>query len=139
MKLPVPFAAALLAAGAIALPMTSVAQAPMPKPERVQFAKGTSSKTIKGALKGNQSRTFLVNLRAGQKMTVKLVSNNASANFNVTAPGAMQAMFIGSVSGNEFTDTIPSSGDYKVDLFLMRNAARRNESVNFTITIGATS
>jgi hypothetical protein len=139
MKLPVPFAAALLAAGAIALPMTSVAQAPMPKPERVQFAKGTSSKTIKGALKGNQSRTFLVNLRAGQKMTVKLVSNNASANFNVTAPGAMQAMFIGSVSGNEFADTIPSSGDYKVDLFLMRNAARRNESVNFTITIGATS
>lgn len=139
MKLPVPFAAALLAAGAIALPMTSVAQAPMPKPERVQFAKGTSSKAIKGALKGNQSRTFLVNLRAGQKMTVKLVSNNASANFNVTAPGAMQAMFIGSVSGNEFADTIPSSGDYKVDLFLMRNAARRNESVNFTITIGATS
>lgn len=139
MKLPVPFAAALLAAGAIALPMTSVAQAPVPKPERVQFAKGTSSKTIKGALKGNQSRTFLVNLRAGQKMTVKLVSNNASANFNVTAPGAMQAMFIGSVSGNEFADTIPSSGDYKVDLFLMRNAARRNESVNFTITIGATS
>jgi hypothetical protein len=139
MKLPVPFAAALLAAGALALPMTSLAQAPMPKPERVQFAKGTSSKTIKGMLKGDQSRTFLVNLRAGQKMTVKLVSNNASANFNVTAPGAMQAMFIGSVSGNEFADTIPSSGDYKVDLFLMRNAARRNESVSFTITIGATN
>ena len=139
MKLPVPFAAALLAAGTLALPMTSLAQAPMPKPERVQFAKGTSSKTIKGMLKGDQSRTFLVNLRAGQKMTVKLVSNNASANFNVTAPGAMQAMFIGSVSGNEFADTIPSSGDYKVDLFLMRNAARRNESVSFTITIGATN
>jgi hypothetical protein len=139
MKLPQPFAAALLAAGALALPMTSLAQAPMPKPERVQFAKGTSSKTIKGMLKGDQSRTFLVNLRAGQKMTVKLVSNNASANFNVTAPGAMQAMFIGSVSGNEFADTIPSSGDYKVDLFLMRNAARRNESVSFTITIGATN
>ena len=139
MKLPVPFAAALMAAGALALPMTSLAQAPMPKPERVQFAKGTSSKTIKGMLKGDQSRTFLVNLRAGQKMTVKLVSNNASANFNVTAPGAMQAMFIGSVSGNEFADTIPSSGDYKVDLFLMRNAARRNESVSFTITIGATN
>ena len=139
MKLPLPFAAALLAAGALALPMTSLAQAPMPKPERVQFAKGTSSKTIKGMLKGDQSRTFLVNLRAGQKMTVKLVSNNASANFNVTAPGAMQAMFIGSVSGNEFADTIPSSGDYKVDLFLMRNAARRNESVSFTITIGATN
>ncbi len=138
MKLRVQFAAALLAAGTIALPMTSLAQAPVPKPERVQFAKGTSSKAIKGTLKGDQSRTFLVNLRAGQKISVKLVSNNASANFNVTAPGAMEAMFIGSVSGNTFADTIPSSGDYKIDLFLMRNAARRNETVNFTITIGAT-
>jgi hypothetical protein len=138
MKLRLQFAAAILTAGALALPMGSQAQAPMPKPERVQFAKGTSSKAIKGTLKGDQSRTFLVNLRAGQKMTVKLVSNNASANFNVTAPRAMQAMFIGSVSGNEFAETIPSSGDYKIDLFLMRNAARRNESVSFTITIGAT-
>ena len=34
--------------------------------------------------------------------------------------------------------TVPSSGDYKIDLFLMRNAARRNETANFTITIGAT-
>ncbi|PXW77701.1 hypothetical protein C7451_104197 [Blastomonas natatoria] len=138
MKLRFQLAASLLVAGAVALPMVSLAQAPMPRPERIQFAKGASSKAIKGVLKGDQSRTFLVNLRAGQKMTVKLVANNASANFNVTAPGAMQAMFIGSISGTDFAETIASSGDYKIDLFLMRNAARRNETVSFTITIGAT-
>lgn len=129
---------AALAVSAIALPIAAIAQAPMPKPERVQFAKGASSKAIKGTIKGDQSRVFVVNLRAGQKVSVKLVSSNASANFNVTAPGAQQAMFIGSTSGSSFQDTVPSSGDYKIDLFLMRNAARRNETANFTITIGAT-
>lgn len=131
-------AATLLCVGAAALPLAPSAIAQAIKPERVQFAKGTSSKTIKGMLKGDQSRTFLVNLRAGQTLRVKLVSTNASANFNVTAPGAMEAMFIGSVSGNEMTEVIPSSGDYKIDLFLMRNAARRGEATSFTITIGAT-
>jgi len=129
---------AALAVSAIALPIAAIAQAPMPKPERVQFAKGASSKAIKGTIKGDQSRLFVVNLRAGQKVSVKLVSSNASNYFNVTAPGAQQAMFIGSTSGSSFQDTVPSSGDYKIDLFLMRNAARRNENANFTITIGAT-
>ena len=129
---------AALAVSAAALPIAVIAQAPVPKPERVQFAKGTSSKAIKGTIKGDQSRAFVVKLRAGQKISVKLVSSNASANFNVTAPGAQQAMFIGSTSGYEMQEVIPSSGDYKIDLFLMRNAARRNETANFTITIGAT-
>jgi hypothetical protein len=35
-------------------------------------------------------------------------------------------------------EAIPSSGDYKIDLYLMRNAARRGETSNFTITSGAT-
>jgi hypothetical protein len=133
------FATAALALSLIALPFATVAQAPAPKPERVQFAKGMSSKVIKGAIKGDQSRLFLVNLRAGQKISVKLVSSNTSAYFNVTAPGAQGAMFIGSTSGNEFKDVVPSSGDYTIDLYLMRNAARRNETANFTITIGATN
>ncbi len=129
---------AALAVSAIALPVAVIAQAPMPKPERVQFAKGTSSKAIKGTIKGDQSRLFVVNLRAGQKVSVKLVTSNASNYFNVTAPGAQQALFIGSSAGNRFQDTVPSSGDYTIDLYLMRNAARRNETANFTITIGAT-
>lgn len=131
-------AAAALAISALALPLAASAQAPSAKPERVMFAKGTSSKAIKGTIKGDQSRLFVVNLRAGQKISVKLVSSNASANFNVTAPGAQQAMFIGSSSGTMMQDVVPSTGDYTIDLYLMRNAARRNETANFTITIGAT-
>lgn len=121
----------------LAVPVASTAQTPSPKPERVQFARGTSSKVIRGSIRGYQSRLFVVNVAAGQTMRVKLFSSNASANFNVAAPGAQQALFIGSTSGNTFSDVIPSSGDYTIDLYLMRSAARRNEAANFTITIGA--
>lgn len=131
-------AAAAMAVTAAALPFASTAEAQTAKPERVQFAKGKSAKTIKGTLKGAQSRLFVVNVRAGQTMTVKLTASNASTYFNVTAPGAQQAMFIGSTSGNTMKEVIPSSGDYTIDLFIMRNAARRGETTNFTITIGAT-
>lgn len=133
-----PLAAAALTVTAASVPFATTVVAQTAKPERVQFAKGMSSKTIKGTLKGDQSRLFVVNLRAGQTLTVKLVPSNASTYFNVTAPGAQQAMFIGSSSGNTMKEVIPSSGDYTIDLYLMRNAARRGETTNFTITIGAT-
>jgi hypothetical protein len=139
MRYALPLAAAVMAVvTAASLPLATAAMAQTAKPERVQFAKGKSAKTIKGTLKGDQSRLFVVNVRAGQTMTVKLTSTNASTYFNVTAPGAQQAMFIGSTSGNTMTEVIPSSGDYTIDLYMMRNAARRGETTSFTITIGAT-
>ena len=106
-------------------------------PIRVQFAKGTSSKTIKASIRGDQSKLYVVNVRAGQKLTVKLTPSNASNYFNITAPGAQQALFIGSTEGNSYTGVVPSSGDYKIDVYLMRNAARRNETSNYTLVIGA--
>lgn len=133
-----PIAAAMMAVAAAALPFATIAEAQTAKPERVQFAKGKSSKVIKGTIKGEQSRLFVVNLRAGQTLTVTLVPSNASTYFNVTAPGAEQAMFIGSSSGTTMKEVVPSSGDYTIDLYLMRNAARRGDTSNFTITIGAT-
>lgn len=126
-----------IAAAAIGLmsPVTGAAQAA--RPERVQFAKGASSKIIKGSIRGEQSRLLLVRLTAGQTLRVTLASSNASANFNVTAPGAAEALFIGSISGSAFAGAVPMSGDYRIDLFLMRAAARRNETANFTLTIAA--
>ena len=133
-----PLAAAMMPVTAAALSFATIAEAQTAKPERVQFAKGKSSKTIKGTIKGEQSRLFVVGLRAGQTLTVTLVPSNPSTYFNVTAPSAEQAMFIGSSAGSKMKEVIPSSGDYTIDLYLMRNAARRGDTSNFTITIGAT-
>jgi hypothetical protein len=104
----------------------------------VTFAKGTSSQTLKGSIKGDQSRDYIVDARAGQTLTVDFKPSNASAYFNVIAPGADSAMFIGSTEGNRFSGQLTTSGRHTVQVYLMRNAARRNEVANYTITIGVT-
>lgn len=104
----------------------------------VAFAKGASSATLQGSIKGDQDHSYVVDARAGQTLTVDFKPTNASAYFNVTAPGADSAMFIGSTSGNRFSGPLAVSGPHVVQVYLMRNAARRNETANYTITIGAT-
>ncbi len=70
MRYALPLAAAVMAVvTAASLPLATAAMAQTAKPERVQFAKGKSAKTIKGTLKGDQSRLFVVNVRAGQSMS----------------------------------------------------------------------
>ncbi len=66
-------------------------------------------------------------------MTVTLKPSNRSTYFNVIAPGADSAMFIGSTEGNKFSGSLPKSGDYIVQVYLMRNAARRNEASSYSI------
>ena len=74
-------------------------------------------------------------------MEVTLKSSNRFTYFNVLPPGDETAIFVGSTSGNHFAGTLPTNGDYTVRVYLMRNAARRNEmanySINFKITGGA--
>lgn len=118
----------------IAAATPSTAQAPI-RSERVQFAKGTSAKTIKAAIKGDQAVDYLIGVRAGQTVTVTLASSNASNYFNITAPGADAALFIGSTGGNRHSFRVPSSGDYAIRVYLMRNAARRNEAGRYTLTV----
>jgi hypothetical protein len=61
--------------------------------------------------------------------------NNIGANyFNIIAPGKEnEAMFIGSSAGNQFEGALPASGDYRVRVYLMRSAARRDEIANYRL------
>jgi len=124
---------ALVAAGFLLIQPASAQQQTV-----VAFAKGTSSQTLKGSIKGDQDHSYVVDARAGQTLTVDFKPTNASAYFNITAPGADSAMFIGSTSGNRFSGPLTVSGRHVVQVYLMRNAARRNETSNYTITIGVT-
>lgn len=127
------FALALLVAAG------GASAAPDPgRTETVRFAKGASSKVITGSVKGHGTVNYMVDVRAGQTLKVTMKTSNASAYFNVVAPGADAALFNGSISGNTHSGVIPSSGAYKVQVYLMRNAARRGETARYTLTIGAT-
>ncbi len=103
----------------------------------VAFARGASSATLKGSIKGDQDHNYVVDARAGQTLTVDFKPTNASAYFNVLAPGSNgEAMFVGSSGGNRFTGPLTVNGKHIIQVYLMRNAARRNETANYTLTIG---
>ena len=106
--------------------------------EKVQFAPGSNGVTIKDTISGYQSINYRLSAMAGQSMNIVLDSNNASNYFNIYAPGTAagdNAMYIGSIHGSRYAGTLPLDGEYMIQVFLMRNAARRNEKVNFTLHI----
>ena len=106
---------------------------------RILFQAGAESAEVPGHVAGYDGASFLVGARAGQTLSVEMQTSNASAYFNITAPGAAEAMFIGSVSGLAFTGILPVSGDYRIDVYLMRNAARRNEAADFRLRVAIPS
>jgi hypothetical protein len=73
-------------------------------------------------------------------MVVVLNTDNASNHFNIFAPrknrSEDEAMFIGSINGNRYGGTVSVNGDYTVQVFLMRNAARRDETAHYTLKLG---
>lgn len=50
-------------------------------------------------------------------------------------PGASEALCNSSIEGNGTSIVIPSSRDDIIDVHLMRNAARRDESADYMLTI----
>jgi len=103
----------------------------------IHFTKGASSATLKGSLKGDQFIDYMLRAKAGQTMNVMLKTSNPSSYFNVLPPNSKGvAIFVGSINGNEWTGTLVTDGNYTVRVYLMRNAARRNEIANYTLTVG---
>lgn len=107
--------------------------------EHVKFAAGTSGATIKGAIKGRDTMHYILGASAGQNMRVKLSTKSTSTYFNVFAPGKMpgndEALFIGDIGGDTFEGVLPASGDYLIQVYLYRAAARRGEQANFTLDV----
>lgn len=101
----------------------------------VQFKAHETDATVKGSIKGRQIIDYRLRAKAGQQMRVSLSTGNLSNYFNVLPSGSETALFIGSTSGNNWTGTLPTDGDYTVRVYLMRSAARRNEKASYTLSI----
>jgi len=106
--------------------------------QTVQLAKGATSAQLRGSIKGDAGVDYRIDARAGQTLSVTMKPSNVSSYFNINPPGSEVAMFIGSTSGQAATVVLPDDGVYVVRVYLMRNAARRNETSNYTLTIGVT-
>jgi len=104
--------------------------------ERIQFAKGATSATVEGRIKGYETVDYLVGAREGQSANISLGTKHGATYFNILAPGETdEAMFIGSVRGQQFEGLLPADGDYRIRVYMMRSAARRNEVADYRLEV----
>jgi hypothetical protein len=103
--------------------------------ERVQFARGATSATVRGQIRGYGMVDYLVNARAGQRMTVSFAARGRSTYFLVRAPGSEDNLFDGSSSGDTARLTLPATGTYRIRVFQMRNVARRGARSNYSLSV----
>lgn len=104
------------------------------KKQRVRFARGTSSATIKGVVRGYDCIDYIVAARAGQTLSVALAGAKTSPVFTVFLPNGDNLE--GAAQQNDFSGELEESGDYAIRVCLMRAAARRKNSVaTFTLDV----
>jgi len=111
------------------------ADAPTVRVEPIAFTTSADSIQRKQSIKGDQTAQYTFNAKAGQILTVDFKPSNTSAYFNILAKGADYALFNGSIMGNHFLGSLPGDGEYTVQVYLMRNAARRNEVANYQLSL----
>ena len=113
----------------------AAAQVAAERVERVEFARGATSTTVRGRIRGYRMVDYLVNARAGRLMTVRMAARGRFTYFVVRAPGSEDNLFDGTSSGDTAGLRLPASGDYRIRVFQMRNAARRGQASDYSLTI----
>jgi hypothetical protein len=123
---------AFLCAGLCAPPALQAKGEPIE--QRVSFKKGSNSAVVQGRINGDQTIDYLLGAKAGQWMNVSLETKHGATYFNILAPGEKEvAMFNGSVSQNQFEGVLPADGQYRIRVYMLRAAARRNETADYRL------
>ncbi|UNY98540.1 hypothetical protein MQE36_15850 [Zhouia spongiae] len=105
---------------------------------QVQFEKGKTGTTIKSSITGSKTIDYVLNVKEGQTMNVSMSTDNNANYFNIMEPKEdYVAIYNGAVneSTNMYEGILKKSGNYKIRVYLMRSAARRNEKANFRLEI----
>ncbi len=122
----------------VAAMFAAAAEAPVDPDRRVETVtldNGEISRTFQGTLRGRESIDFQIAAGAEQRLGVTLKRGNAMNYFKIMAPGANEALLIGSTSGHQARRILAADGVYTIRLYLMRAAARRNEHSDYELNI----
>lgn len=107
----------------------------------VKFKPGTSGAELKGSVTGRETIIYKLNARDGQFLQVDLSSENLSTHFNIYVPGkgpGAEALYTSATGDKSYTGQLYKTGDHSISVFLYRNAARRGEKADFTLSVRVT-
>lgn len=101
--------------------------------QRVRFARGASSATVSGTIKGYKYIDYVVGAREGQTLSLR-ITGSSSAQFAVfMADGGNLGM--DSAGVNDWSGELPATEDYTIRVLMPRAQARRGETARYTLRI----
>lgn len=102
---------------------------------QVALPAAATTRVFKGVLRGDARAEYVFQLPAGSRILVDLKTTNASNYVNLVQDGKEEALFAGAMGGNSADIVLREAGTYRVVVYLMRNAARRNEQARYTVRL----
>ncbi|MEZ4733983.1 MAG: LysM peptidoglycan-binding domain-containing protein [Caldilineaceae bacterium] len=113
----------LLIPNSLGYPTPLPTQQPVPGRERIQFAPGATSATVRGTVQFPNRREYVLRALGGQAMRVELISSDASANFALIGVSDGQPLKRLENSDTVWTGALPSTQDYLLQVTTPTNAA----------------
>lgn len=90
---------------------------------------------INGTITGRDFVDYQVIGTRSQTLYVDLLTSNSANYFNILRSGSSQVLFVGSTAGTVAGVRLPESGTYLIRVYLMRSAARRGETAEYSLGV----
>jgi hypothetical protein len=124
----------------LSLPVSqAIAQEPA---HRIVVRRDSGKRLERGSIRGYDDVQYQVSTDAAGVLRIALKSVVGSNLFNVYGPGAVpgkdEALFKGASAGTNAEVPVDKPGDYLIQVFLMRNAARRGTTSRYTLSVELT-
>jgi hypothetical protein len=107
--------------------------------QKVNFLQGSTHLTLTGKFQGYDDVRYRISAKNGQILRFNINSLGNLAYVNIFAPGKKpskdNALLIGSTVGFKGELTLPVDGDYIIQVYQMRNSARKNKTVKYSLDI----
>ncbi len=103
------------------------------EPNRIKFARGGTNATANGVLKTGEEEDFVVAAKAGQKISLKVVSVPKGNIFDFTVAGNGFDFKTGADSYSNLTFAAPETGDYLVTV--RRRPLNKLAKAKFILTV----
>lgn len=126
----------LLIPNSLGYPTSYPTPTPLPVPgrERIQFAPGATSATVRGSVQFPNRREYVLGAQGGQTMRIELISSDASANFAVTGLRDGQPLKRLENSNTVWSGALPITQDY-----LLQVATPTNGAVTYELYVEITT